>query len=64
MALNSGPQLLTRDECLEIIKNDLKFKDTSNIILLSYNIKNCSADLVGYMGEYYKLEVEAQEKVN
>lgn len=60
MATNSGLQLLlTRAECLEIIKNDLQLKDTNPIQLKTYKIKKCSADLLGFMGEYYKLEVEA-----
>ncbi|XP_023303362.2 uncharacterized protein LOC111685338 [Lucilia cuprina] len=64
MSSKSGPQLLTEEECLEIIKYDLKHNDTRNIKLQTYKIKKCSADLVGFMGEYYKLEVEAINKIS
>lgn len=61
MAANSATKfLLKREECLEIIKNDLQLKDSSSIILKNYDIQRCSSDLLGFMGEYYKLKVEVE----
>ncbi|KAM7352920.1 uncharacterized protein ACRADG_005255 [Cochliomyia hominivorax] len=51
--------LITSDECLQIIQNDLKLKNANQINLQNFTIQKGSADLLGFMGVYYKLEIKA-----
>ncbi|KAM7353570.1 uncharacterized protein ACRADG_005576 [Cochliomyia hominivorax] len=52
--------LISKEECLQIIKNDFKLQDKSYVNLQNFKIKKCSSDLLGFMGDYYKLELEAE----
>lgn len=58
---NGDKPILNRKTCLEIVEKDLNNND---FILKSYEITRASSDLVGFMGEYYKLKVEVQETVS
>ncbi|XP_075150303.1 uncharacterized protein LOC142224415 [Haematobia irritans] len=53
-------EILNKRECVDIVKNSLKLSHQFDLI--SYRISRASADLVGFMGEYYKLKVEIKEK--
>ncbi|TMW50695.1 hypothetical protein DOY81_004219 [Sarcophaga bullata] len=49
-------------ECCEIIRKDFNSKDSKRIKLKTYQIKKCSNELVGFMGDYYKLETELEQE--
>ncbi|KAH8339398.1 hypothetical protein KR074_004495 [Drosophila pseudoananassae] len=53
--------LLTSEECLLIAHKTFPEKDKSNLILLNVQLQAGSNDLMGYMGEYYKLNLEIED---
>ncbi|KAH8328490.1 hypothetical protein KR067_010184 [Drosophila pandora] len=55
--------LLSSEECLLIAQRTFTEKDKSNLILLNVELQAGSNDLMGYMGEYYKLHLEIQDVV-
>ncbi|XP_073822387.1 uncharacterized protein [Musca autumnalis] len=55
-------EILNKKECLQVVKNCLNLPNDSDFELLGYKIVKPSSDLVGFMGEYYKLQVEIKEK--
>lgn len=55
--------LLSSEECLLIAQRTFPEKDKSNLILLNVELQAGSNDLMGYMGEYYKLNLEIQDVV-
>ena len=64
MDQSDASQLLSSEECCEIIKKDFNSKHSNQIKLKTYQIKKCSNELVGFMGDYYKLETEIEDEVN
>ncbi|XP_061399000.1 uncharacterized protein LOC133334684 [Musca vetustissima] len=55
-------EILNKNDCLTIIKNCLNLLGDNDFELLSYQVVKPSGDLVGFMGEYYKLHVDIREK--
>ncbi|BFF94525.1 uncharacterized protein DMAD_12132 [Drosophila madeirensis] len=53
--------LLSAEECLLIAQRTLKDKDKSQILLLDSQLEAGSNDLMGYMGEYYKLRLIVED---
>ncbi|XP_017120721.1 uncharacterized protein LOC108141739 [Drosophila elegans] len=53
--------LLSSEECLLIAQTTLPEVNKSNLIVLSSQLDACSSDLMGYMGEYYKFELEVED---
>ncbi|XP_002132459.2 uncharacterized protein [Drosophila pseudoobscura] len=53
--------LLSPEECLLIAQRTLKEKDKSNLILLDSQLEAGSNELMGYMGEYYKLKLTVED---
>ncbi|KAH8366388.1 hypothetical protein KR084_003326 [Drosophila pseudotakahashii] len=52
--------LLSSEECILIAQRTLSEHDKSNLIVLSSQLDAGSNDLMGYMGEYYKFQLEVQ----
>ncbi|KAH8412704.1 hypothetical protein KR009_004848 [Drosophila setifemur] len=55
--------LLSAEECLLISQRTFPEKEKSNLLLLDSQLIAGSSDLMGYMGEYYKLHLEVQDVV-
>ncbi|KAM8716796.1 hypothetical protein ACLKA7_003634 [Drosophila subpalustris] len=57
----SMEQLLSSEECLLIALRTLQLKeDDDNLVLLDWQLVAGSKDLMGYMGEYYKLHLQVE----
>ncbi|TDG48683.1 hypothetical protein AWZ03_005012 [Drosophila navojoa] len=55
-------ELLSPAECLHIALRTLQLKDgDENLILLKRQLEAGSTELMGYMGEYYKLHLELED---
>lgn len=55
-------KLLLREECCEIMRNDFHSQGINRWKLKTYEIKKSSNELVGFMGDYYKLELEIEKQ--
>ncbi|XP_060662753.1 uncharacterized protein LOC132795853 [Drosophila nasuta] len=56
-------QLLSTEECRLIAQRTLQLKeDDENFLLLDWQLKAGDKDLMGYMGEYYKLHLQVQHQ--
>ncbi|EDX05692.1 GD21660 [Drosophila simulans] len=55
-------ELLSSEECLLIAQRTLSVVEEHNVILINSHVDAGSKDLMGYMGEYYKLHLEAEVK--
>ncbi|XP_037958903.1 uncharacterized protein LOC119688296 [Teleopsis dalmanni] len=44
-------------KCFKILKKSLRLTSDENIKILRYSVNRCSDELVGFMGEYYKLNI-------
>lgn len=64
MSSFDAPEILSKQDCLTIAKRDLNLKNDNDLQLLSHAVLQPSDDLVGFMGEYYKLSLKVQEKVH
>ncbi|XP_022224502.2 uncharacterized protein LOC111075491 [Drosophila obscura] len=53
--------LLSPEECLLVAQKTLKEKEKANLLLLDCQLEAGSCDLVGYMGEYYKLRLIVED---
>ncbi|XP_050740952.1 uncharacterized protein LOC108033279 [Drosophila biarmipes] len=53
--------LLSSDECHLIAHRTIPEIDKSNLIILNSQLDAGSSDLMGYMGEYYKLYLEVED---
>ncbi|XP_016984518.1 uncharacterized protein LOC108048388 [Drosophila rhopaloa] len=53
--------LLSLEECLLIAQRSLPENNKSNLIVLSSQLDAGSNDLLGYMGEYYKFELDVED---
>ncbi|KAH8391070.1 hypothetical protein KR215_005581 [Drosophila sulfurigaster] len=55
-------QLLSTEECRLIAQRTLQLKeDDDNFLLLDWQLNPGDKDLMGYMGEYYKLHLQVQQ---
>ncbi|XP_039501196.1 uncharacterized protein LOC120457765 [Drosophila santomea] len=54
--------LLSSEECLLIAQRTLSVVQEQNVILVSSQVDAGPEDLMGYMGEYYKLHLEVKVK--
>uniref|UniRef100_A0A1I8NXU0 CHK kinase-like domain-containing protein n=1 Tax=Stomoxys calcitrans TaxID=35570 RepID=A0A1I8NXU0_STOCA len=54
--------IISKKDCLTIVKNYLKLTDEDEVQVLAYEVSRASSDCVGFIGEYYKLKMEIQEK--
>jgi len=54
--------LLSSEECHLIAQRTLSVVKKDNVILINSQVDAGSKDLMGYMGEYYKLHLEAEVK--
>ncbi|EDW89975.2 uncharacterized protein Dyak_GE13008 [Drosophila yakuba] len=54
--------LLSSEECLLIAQRTLSVVQKQNVILVSSQVDAGPKDLMGYMGEYYKLHLEVKVK--
>uniref|UniRef100_A0A1A9WZU8 CHK domain-containing protein n=1 Tax=Glossina brevipalpis TaxID=37001 RepID=A0A1A9WZU8_9MUSC len=59
MSISKLQDILSLDECLQIVRNDLDTKLIKEIKIINYEIKKAD-DLCGFMGEYFKLIIKAQ----
>ena len=57
-------QILSLQECLIIIQNDLGLSSNELIDIESYAVVSGSNELVGFMGEYFKLKVKLSKRVS
>ncbi|KAL9930925.1 uncharacterized protein ACN427_000159 [Glossina fuscipes fuscipes] len=63
MSISKLQDILSLDECLQIVSNDLDTKLIKEIKIINYDIK-AADDLCGFMGEYFRLIVKAQIIIN
>lgn len=56
-------EILSAEECEKIARNTLKFKNDESIKIISYALEKGPNELVGFMGEYYKLHIRMQDEV-
>ena len=64
MADTGSIQLISLKECYTIVKNALNLNLNDSIDIESYAVEPGSKDLVGFMGEYFKLKVILGRKVS
>ncbi|XP_011193775.2 uncharacterized protein Chka_1 [Zeugodacus cucurbitae] len=51
-------ELLSAEECEIVVRNALKLKPEESVEITSYELEKGSNELVGFMGEYFKLRVQ------
>ena len=54
---------LSAKECETVVRNALKLSPDESIKIASYTLEKGSNDLVGFMGEYFKLRVQIADEV-
>ncbi|XP_053959474.1 uncharacterized protein LOC128864028 [Anastrepha ludens] len=54
--------ILSAAECEKIARNSLKLQKDESIKIVSYALEKGSNELVGFMGEYYKLRIRVQDE--
>ncbi|XP_036329239.1 uncharacterized protein LOC118741391 [Rhagoletis pomonella] len=55
-------EILSAEECEKIARNTLKLKKDESIKIKSYALEKGPNELVGFMGEYYKLHIRVQDE--
>ncbi|XP_030382955.1 uncharacterized protein LOC115630503 [Scaptodrosophila lebanonensis] len=58
----SHTNLLSPKECALIVRRTLQLPEDENLQLLEYWIEPGSSELIGFMGDYYKLYVRVKQK--
>lgn len=56
-------EILRAEECETVVRKALKLKPDESIQIISYEIEKASNELVGFMGEYFKLRVRIANEV-
>lgn len=55
--------LISEDECREIVQRTVLSK-LGQIEVLGYDVKAASDDILGFLGEYYRLTVQIRQNVS